>query len=216
MDVILSDEETRVLGCLIEKSMATPEYYPLTLNALVNACNQKTNRDPVVSYDEQTVLQAIEGLKNKQLVWQSNLSRVVKYEEHFAKDCIYSNKEAAVMCILMLRGPQTVGEIRGRTERLHNFESLEEVNETLENLASLDHVVRLPRQPGRKEARYSHLLSEQREETDKAASTLKESPAQNASDSADRMELLEGKVEVLSSELDELKKLFLSFKKEFE
>jgi uncharacterized protein YceH (UPF0502 family) len=116
----------------------------------------------------------------------------------------------------MLRGPQTVGEIRGRTERLHNFESLEEVNETLENLASLDHVVRLPRQPGRKEARYSHLLSEQREETDKAASTLKESPAQNASDSADRMELLEGKVEALSSELDELKKLFLSFKKEFE
>ena len=216
MDVLLSDEEVRVLGCLIEKEMATPEYYPLTLNALVNACNQKTNREPVVSYDEQTVLQAIEDLKNKQLVWQSNLSRVVKYEEHFVKDFTYSNKEAAVMCILMLRGPQTVGEIRGRTERLHNFESLEEVHHTLESLASLDHVVRLARQPGRKEARYSHVLCGQGGGANKVVPTCEDLSPQNASDNRARIELLEEKVEVLSSELDELKKLFLSFKEEFE
>ena len=216
MDVVLNDEETRVLGCLIEKEMATPEYYPLTLNALLNACNQKSNRDPVVSYNEETVLQAIEGLKSKQLVWQSNLSRVLKYEEHFVKDNTYSTAEAAVMCILILRGPQTVGEIRGRTERLHKFENLEEVHDTLESLASMDYVVMQPRRPGHKEVRYIHLLCGHREETEISTSAPEELPNQNVSDNTERIEVLEGKVEALTTELDELKKVFQSFKEEFE
>ena len=216
MDVILNDEEARVLACLIEKEMATPEYYPLTLNALLNACNQKSNREPVVSYIEETVLKAIEGLKSKQLVWQSNLSRVLKYEEHFVKDNTYTSGEAAVMCILMLRGPQTVGEIRGRTERLHKFENLEEVHDTLESLASMDHAVMQPRRPGHKEVRYIHHLCGHREEADISASVPEEIPNQNVSDNTSRIELLEEKVETLTAELDELKELFISFKEEFE
>jgi uncharacterized protein YceH (UPF0502 family) len=124
LDTILNDKEVRVLGCLIEKRMATPEYYPLTLNALTNACNQKSSRNPVVIYDEETVLQAVDGLKEKQLAWQSNLSRVAKYEERFVRDLNLNNQEAAVICLLMLRGPQTVGEIKGRTERLYRFDSI--------------------------------------------------------------------------------------------
>ena len=216
MDRILTHEEVRVLGCLMEKKMATPEYYPLSLNALTNACNQKSNRDPVVTYDEETVLQAIEGLRKKQLAWESTLSRVPKYEERFDRDSNFNNQQAAVMCMLMLRGPQTVGEIRGRTERLHTFESLEEVNLTLKSLDTIDLVVRMPRLPGHKEARYMHRMCGQPEEAETAVPA---SPVQTPPDTpaeTDRLARLEEKVEALSAELGEMKQLFLDFKRQFE
>ncbi len=216
MDSILTHEEVRILGCLMEKKMTTPEYYPLSLNALTNACNQKSNRDPVVAYDEETVLQAIEGLRKKQLAWESNLGRVAKYEERFDRDRNFNNQEAAVMCVLMLRGPQTVGELRGRTERLHAFESLEEVDRTLKTLTSLDLVVRMPRQPGHKEARHMHLMCGKPEETDSAISYSAADSSRDTSAEPERLVLLEEKVEALSSELGALKQLFLDFKRQFE
>lgn len=214
--MILNDKEVRVLGCLIEKKMATPEYYPLSLNALVNACNQKSNRNPVVTYDEETVLQATDGLKEKQLAWQSNLSRVVKCEERFVRDLNLNNQEAAVMCILMLRGPQTVGEIKGRTERLYHYDSIEEVNKTLESLASFDFVVRMPRQIGQKEARYSHLMCGQPEESSAAVSSHHPNASGNSSADSERLVVLEKKVESLSSALEDLKQSFRDFKRQFE
>ena len=216
MDHILTHEEVRVLGCLMEKKMTTPEYYPLTLNALTNACNQKSNRDPVVSYDEETVLQALDGLRKKQLALESNLSRVPKYEERFDRDRNFNNQEAAVMCVLMLRGPQTVGEIRGRTERLHAFESLEEVNRTLKTLASIDLAVRMPRLPGHKEARHMHRMCGQPEETDTAAPVSPLHSSRDTSAETERLALLEKKVEGLSSELASLKQQFQDFKRQFE
>lgn len=216
MDHILSNEEIRVLGCLMEKKMTTPEYYPLSLNALTNACNQKSNRDPVVTYDDEAVLQAIDGLRKKQLAWESTLSRVPKYEERFDRDSNFNNQEAAVMCVLMLRGPQTVGEIRGRTERLHAFESLEEVNRTLKTLASIDLVVRMPRLPGHKEARHMHLMCGQPEETGAAVPVSPVHSSGDTSAETDRLALLEEKVEDLSSEMGELKQLFLDFRRQFE
>ena len=213
MEKNLTNEEIRVLGCLIEKEMATPDYYPLTLNALVNGCNQKSNRDPVVAYDEKTVLDALDSLKKKELVWQSNLGRVPKYEERFTINNRFVSKESSIMCVLFLRGPQTVGEIKNRTERLHSFETLGEVNETLENLNLNNFVEQIPRQPGQKEARYNQTLCENQKDSDTSDST------QNASQSSlmnERLEMLEDKVESLSSELASLKQSFSNFKKQFE
>jgi uncharacterized protein len=216
MDSVLNNEEVRVLGCLMEKKMATPEYYPLTLNALVNACNQKSNRDPLVSYDEETVLQAIDGLKKKQLALESNLSRATKYEERFDRDRNFNSQEAAVMCVLMLRGPQTIGEIRGRTDRLCSFGSLNEVNDTLESLSALGLVIRMSRQPGQKEARYSHLMSGQPDEANYAVPVSQTSSPQDAVAEAARIDDLEQKVAALSLEVDELKRIFQDFKRQFE
>jgi uncharacterized protein len=216
MDSVLNNEEVRVLGCLMEKKMATPEYYPLTLNALVNACNQKSNRDPLVSYDEETVLQAIDGLKKKQLALESNLSRATKYEERFDRDRNFNSQEAAVMCVLMLRGPQTIGEIRGRTDRLCSFDSLNEVTDTLESLSALGLVVRMSRQPGQKEARYSHLMSGQPDEANYTVPVSQLPSPQDAVAEASRIEALEEKVAALSLEVDELKRIFQDFKRQFE
>jgi hypothetical protein len=159
MDILLTDDEVRVLGCLLEKEMATPDYYPLTLNALINACNQKSNRDPVVSFKEETVVYALNGLRERNLIRQSNISRVAKYEQIFARELKLVTSEQAIICILLLRGPQTVGEIRSRTERLYAFPGLDEVQTSIANLEDMQLVSRLPRQPGRKESRYMHLLS---------------------------------------------------------
>ncbi len=211
MDINLDTVEGRVLGCLMEKEMSTPEYYPLSLNALVNACNQKSNRDPVISHDESTIIQAVAGLKDKQLVWQSNVSRVPKYEEHFIKDSNFTYRQASVLSELLLRGPQTPGELKSRTERMYAFESLEEVNETLENLESLGFIVRLERRPGRKEARCMHLLCGQPAE---AGEPTPEPVLQAEAD--DRIGVLEQQVEALQQELSELKETFTAFKKEFE
>jgi uncharacterized protein len=216
MDSLLSNEEVRVLGCLMEKKMATPEYYPLTLNALLNACNQKSNRDPLVVYDEGTVLQALDGLKKKQLALESNVSRVSKYEERFDRDRNFNIHEAGVMCILMLRGPQTVGEIRGRTERLCSFESLNEVTDTLESLGALGLTVRMPRQLGQKEARYSHLMCGQPEDTHHGVPVTQAPSTPDAAAEPGRIEVLEGKVAALSLELDDLKRTFLNFRRQFE
>jgi hypothetical protein len=163
MDIILTPEEIRVLGSLLEKEMSTPEYYPLTLNALVAACNQKTSRSPVVSYDEKTLLSALARLEKKRLVWQSSLGRVTKYEQSFVKNTKLINSEAAVLSMLMLRGPQTIGEIKAHTERLYDFADLEKVNEALLDLIEAGFIVKSPRMPGQKESRYNHLLSGQPE-----------------------------------------------------
>ena len=163
MPVILTETEVRVLGSLIEKQLTTPEYYPLTLNALVAACNQKSNRDPVVSYDENTVTAALDTLRDKNLVYtfHGSTSRVVKYKHMFPNVYEIDAAAVAVMDALMLRGPQTVGEIRGRTDRLYDFSGLSEVQETLDKLAHRHEplIVRLERQVGQKDARYAHLLS---------------------------------------------------------
>jgi len=159
MDTVLTAEEVRILGSLLEKKLSTPEYYPLSLNALVNACNQKTSRVPVVSYDEQTVLKALAGLKSKRLAWESSLGRVPKYEEAFTRNSKLIESEAAALCILMLRGPQTPGEIRAHSERLHDLTDPGKLEETLDALVEAEYILKIPRMPGQKESRYAHLLS---------------------------------------------------------
>ena len=159
----LDSAEARVLGCLIEKEATTPEYYPLSLNALVNACNQKSNRDPVVSYDESTVEDAIERLRAKQLAFLiTGSGRVTKYSQRISETFNLGRRELAVLGVLLLRGPQTLGEIKDRSERMHAFGDLSETERVLEKLAEWPTgplVIKLPRQPGQKEARYAHLLS---------------------------------------------------------
>src|SRR5947209_20061670 len=161
MDWQLDAAQVRVLGTLIEKEVTTPDYYPLSLNALVNACNQKSNREPVVAYDDDTVEVALEGLRNKGLSLRvtGRDSRVPKHEQRFTERFNLGRREAAIMCVLMLRGPQTPGELRGRTDRLYAFDDLEAVESTLTRLAEMEFVTRLPRQTGFKEPRSAHLLS---------------------------------------------------------
>src|SRR5215471_4286717 len=161
MDVQLDAAEVRVLGALMEKEVATPEYYPLSLNALVNACNQKSNREPVVSYDEDAVEVALEGLRNKGLSMRitGRDSRVPKHEQRFTEKYNLGRREAAILCVLMLRGPQTPGELRGRTDRLYTFDDLEGVESTLNKLVEMGFVKQLPRQVGYKEQRWAQLLA---------------------------------------------------------
>jgi uncharacterized protein len=159
----LSPAAARVLGSLVEKEITTPEYYPLSLNALVNACNQKNNREPVTTLDEDEVRQALHELEDQGLAAaaRGTESRVAKYEHRMGEVFNFTRGETAVMCVLLLRGPQTPGELRSRTERMHRFEELADVQATLQRLMQRDPalVVVLPRQPGTKEARYAHLLS---------------------------------------------------------
>jgi uncharacterized protein YceH (UPF0502 family) len=160
----LTSEEGRVLGALVEKALTTPDYYPLSLNALTNACNQLSNRDPVVTYSENTVLRAVEALRDKRLafVFSGADSRVVKYGHKLADALALNRAETATLCVLLLRGPQTVGEIRGRTGRMHEFADLADAEAVLNGLAARPPdplVVKLPRQPGCKESRYAHLLA---------------------------------------------------------
>ena len=220
MDVILNAVEVRVLGSLIEKELTTPEYYPLTLNALVNACNQVSNRDPVVAYDERTVVRALESLREKQLIWMVTGAgaRVPKYEHRLVEQLKLAEQEIAVLCVLMLRGPQTVGEIRGRTGRMYEFKELAEVELTLDSLVSAlpPLAMKLPRQPGMKESRYAHLLSgevhvEEAPAAARLAPVTLEVRAEN-----ERLAKLENEVEVLRQELAELKQQFLDFKGQFE
>ena len=214
MDITLTEQEARVLGCLIEKEMATPDYYPLSLNALINACNQKSNRDPVVSYNEETVIEALEGLRDKKLVRQSNLSRVAKYEQLFSDGANLVPQETAIICTLLVRGPQTVGEIRSRTERLSSFKNLDEVQQSLENLEEMRLVSRLPRQPGRKESRYANLLTE----VGVTAQTDTDSPGvlTERAESSDRIADLQGQIDELRREIDEIKQAFITFTSQFE
>jgi uncharacterized protein YceH (UPF0502 family) len=155
--------ELRVLGCLIEKQRTTPDVYPLSLNALRLACNQATNRDPVVEYDEQTIRAALERLSRRGWVRLASGpgSRAVKYRHLFDEALGLEPAETALLCVLMLRGPQTPGELKQRAERLHRFGSLEELDRTLEALISRELVARLPRRPGQKEQRYAQLLGDE-------------------------------------------------------
>lgn len=210
MDPILSDTETRVLGALVEKQISTPEYYPLTLNALTLACNQKNNRHPVTAYSENEVAQAVESLREKNLayVFYGSTSRVPKYK-HVVPEVLHLNaKETALMCVLMLRGPQTPGELRGNAARLYEFNGLDEIEQTLAGLIIHEPdplVARLPRQAGQKEVRFAHLLSgEIRVEALPEVTPL--SPRQT----------LEQKVDALAAEVETLKAQFEEFKKQFE
>lgn len=216
MDILLTDTEVRVLGCLMEKAMATPDYYPLSLNALTNACNQKSNRHPVVSYDEETVVYALDGLRGKRLVRQSNVSRVVKYEHIFSKDLNLVASEEALLCTLLVRGPQTVGEIRGRTERLYAFTSRDDVQEVTSCLEEIKLVVKLPRQPGRKESRYAHLLSGEPQEMIVTNASSPETATVIIREENDRIQELQEQVDGLRVEVESLRQELATFKSQFE
>jgi uncharacterized protein YceH (UPF0502 family) len=209
MDWQLDAAELRVLGALMEKEKTTPEYYPMSLNALVNACNQKSNRDPVVTYDEETVETALDALRNKGL--SSRIlggSRVAKHEHRFTERSNLGRREEAVLCVLMLRGPQTVGELRGRTERLYDFDGLESVENTLQRLAEIGFVKQLPRQAGYKEPRWAQLLAGDVEAMEEADAPEASSPTRGPSDRE--------RIAVLEQEVAELKRAFEDFRRNFE
>ena len=213
MQTVLTDIETRVLGSLVEKQVTTPEYYPLTLNALTLACNQKNNRNPVTSYSENQVADALETLREKNLayIFYGSTSRVPKYKHVMPEVMHLSPPEMAVMCVLMLRGPQTLGELRGNASRLHEFATLEQVEETLNALISRDPdplVARLPRQPGQKEGRFAHLLSGEIE--------VESFPESERVAPTSRRVNLEERVDALAAEVEKLKEQFEQFKKQFE
>ena len=215
MEDILNEIEIRVLGSLIEKEKATPEYYPLSLNALTNACNQKSNRDPVVSFDETTIIQALDSLKEKKFVWRSDASRVTKYSQNFVKSKNLIDKEAALICLMLLRGPQTLGELRNRSDRLYKFNNLEEVEEVLDSLASMEMAIKLPKQPGRKEARYAHLLAGKPNIGDNSHDQS-ELTATRQMTGKIRITDLELEISLVKEELNELREEFTEFKKQFE
>lgn len=204
MDWQLDAAEARVLGSLMEKEIATPDYYPLSLNALVNACNQKSNREPVVSYDDVTVENALNGLRAKGLAVRiTGDSRVAKHGQRFTEKYNLGRREAAILCVLLLRGPQTTGELRGRTERLYTFDDLEAVENTLAHLGDNGFAKKLPRQAGTKEPRYAHLLCGDVEFLEEEAA-----PAERSAGFADRVAALE-------EELADLKRQFEDFKRQF-
>lgn len=219
MPTILNEIEIRILGSLVEKQVTTPEYYPLTLNALTMACNQKNNRNPVTSYNEDQVARALETLREKNLtyVFYGSTSRVPKYKHVVPEVLHLSHAETAVMCVLMLRGPQTPGELRGSGSRFHEFSGLEEIEQLLNGLITRDEpmVVRLPRQPGQKEVRYAHLLSGDIDVEALAAEAERATAAPRRS-SSDQVEKLEQKVEALTHEVEQLKQQFEEFRKQFE
>jgi len=217
VDIILSEVEARVLGCLVEKDITTPEYYPLSLNALVHACNQKSNREPLMNLEEDTVRQALRALGEQMLARSaSGDSRVAKYEHRLADTFNFTRPETAILCELLLRGPQTPGELRSHAERMHAFEDLSVVQSTLKHLMEREPplVKLLPRQPGNKEARYAHLLSgdvEVREAPQVKEAVISSSAAENG-----RMVALETEVADLRKEVADLKGQFAEFRKQFE
>jgi uncharacterized protein YceH (UPF0502 family) len=215
MAEILTEVEARIVGALIEKQLSTPEYYPLTLNALVAACNQKSNREPVVSFDDELVQKSLDELREKNIVYvfYGSTSRVPKYKHILPKTLELDEAETAILCVLMLRGAQTLGELRERTGRLYEFSGLGEVQETLDQLTRRDEplVVKLERQPGQKEARYAHLLSGEVINIPTAAKSISISQAGN-----ERLEKLESELENLRSEFNLFRESFEEFKKQFE
>jgi uncharacterized protein YceH (UPF0502 family) len=220
LNVILNEYELRVLGALVEKQIATPDYYPLSLNALTNGCNQKNHRDPVVSYDEATVTRAMDSLKEKKLVYafHGSEARVPKYGHLFPKAFELNDAEVAVMCVLILRGPQTPGELRSRTSHLYNFEQLSDVENTIQNLSSREQplVVKLARLPGARESRYAHLLGGPVSVDDVVASPRMESATPRPPADDGRLARLEEEITSMRREFDELKKEFAKFKSQFE
>jgi uncharacterized protein len=206
----------RVLGSLIEKDITTPDYYPLSLNALVNACNQKNNRDPVMTLDEDAVRAALDSLQAKRLAGPASGadSRVTKYEHRMQEVFNFDRRETAILCVLLLRGAQTPGELRGRTERMYKFEALEDVIATLERLTHREPplVAILPRQPGTKESRYMHLFSG---DAPPSAEPVAQATSR-ASIGEDRVARLEAEVGELRKEIAELKGQIAEFRRQFE
>ncbi len=217
----LTPIETRVLGSLIEKDITTPDYYPLSLNALVNACNQKNNRDPVMTLDEAGVREALATLQEKRMAGPASGadSRVTKYEHRLQEVFNFDRREIAIVCVLLLRGPQTPGELRSRTDRMYRFEALEDVVSTLDRLAQREpRLVRaLARQPGTKEIRYMHLFSgEPPEHLMQATVVRTPSPATGDESNSERMAALEQEVSRLRAELTEVQQQLSAFRKQFE
>jgi uncharacterized protein YceH (UPF0502 family) len=217
---VLNPVEVRVLGSLIEKQITTPDNYPLSLNALSNACNQLTNRDPVMSLDEQTIVRALDGLRDKRLaiLFHGAESRVAKYRHAIVDVIPLTPAEVALLCVLMLRGPQTVGELRTRTERLFAFESLPEVETTLNEMSvrTPPLVVKLPRQPGTKESRYAHLLGGPID----LAAPERPVPVEPATAAVraenDRVAALEQQLAEVRKQVSELTEQFAAFRRQFE
>jgi uncharacterized protein len=218
MELLLTEAEVRVLGSLMEKESTTPDYYPLSLNALVNACNQKSNRDPVLSLDENAVREALDGLNRRGLAGATSTaeSRVTKFEHRMGEAFNLGRRESALLCVLLLRGPQTPGELRSRTERMHRFDDLGEVQSTLQHLIQFDPPLAkmLPRQPGTKEARYVQLLSGDVASWQEPPET--ETPAVSRSADVERILQLESDLAALRQELAELKQQFAEFRSQFE
>jgi uncharacterized protein YceH (UPF0502 family) len=214
----LTEVEARVLGSLVEKQLTTPEYYPLTLNALTAACNQKSNRDPVVSYDETTIMTAIDSLRDKNLVYlyYGTSSRAVKYKHMMPSVFDLDAAGVALVAVLLLRGPQTLGELRERTGRLHEFAGLGEVQEALDGLTRRDDplIIKLERQAGQKEARYAHLLCGPVDQS--AAVHVRENREAFASGKEDKIAKLESEFENLRGEFASLRETFEEFRKQFE
>jgi uncharacterized protein YceH (UPF0502 family) len=209
----LTDADVRVLGSLIEKEQTTPEYYPLSLNALVNACNQSSNRDPVVKYDEGIVTRSIESLRSRGLVRASRGidARVLKYA-HRVDDVMGLNvQQIAILCVLMLRGPQTPGELRTRTSRMEAFDDVATIEARLDELIIKEFVVRFPRQPGQKEVRYAHLLC-----GEVSVDAMTSMPQTRSTGTGDRVAALEQVVEELRKEVAELRTQLATFRAQFE
>lgn len=217
--VILTEIETRVLGSLIEKDITTPDYYPLSLNALVNACNQKNNRDPVMTLDENAVRDALSTLQEKRMAGPASGadSRVTKFEHRLQEVFNFDRREIAIICVLLLRGPQTPGELRGRTDRMYHFDALEDVISTLERLAQREPPLAavLPRQPGTKESRYMQLFSGDAPAAADGPRTP--SPATSgATSTTERLAAVEEEVSRLRTELTDIQQQLAAFRKQFE
>jgi len=220
--VLLTDIETRVLGALIEKDITTPDYYPLSLNALVNACNQKNNRDPVMTLDETIVREGLSSLQEKRLAGPASGadSRVSKFEHRLQEVFNFDRREIAIVCVLLLRGPQTPGELRSRTDRMYHFEALEDIVSTLDRLAQRQPPLAqvLPRQPGTKESRYTHLFSGEPAilEGRMDVAGVPSAATGTSNSLADRIRTLEAEVSRLREELSEVQQQLAAFRKQFE
>lgn len=219
MEAILGDIEVRVLGSLVEKELTTPEYYPLSLNALTNACNQKSNRDPVMALLEEDIVRALDSLRFKQLVVISaDGGRVPKYRHLLAEKMGLMPAELAIVCELLVRGPQTVGELRTRGERMHAFGDLAAVEEVLQELMQREMplITLMPRLPGRKEGRYSQLFSGMPECAEEASDVRPEAARQRVAAENERIARLEGDVEHLRDEVALLRQMMADFRAQFE
>lgn len=218
MNILLNEMEARVLGALLEKEITTPDYYPLSLNSLVNACNQKSNRDPVMNVDEDSVRDALRTLQDNSLARSVSAadSRVTKYEHRLQEAFNFDRREAALFCELLLRGPQTTGELRTRAERMHSFDDLNEAQSALQRLMNREPplVKVLAKQPGTKESRYIHLLSG---EVKRVSSTDgREVPAAQEGEKIDGFPRLSAEMAELRRDVAELKQQFAAFRKQFE
>jgi uncharacterized protein YceH (UPF0502 family) len=218
VNIVLNEMEVRVLGALLEKEITTPDYYPLSLNSLVNACNQKSNRDPVMNLDEDSVRDALRTLQDNSLARSVSAadSRVTKYEHRLQEAFNFDRREAALICELLLRGPQTPGELRTRAERMHPFDDLSEAQSALQRLMNREPplVKVLARQPGTKEPRYIHSLSGDAKPA--SSTTGSEVPAAPERGKLDGFSRLSSEIAELRTEIADLQQQFAAFRKQFE